>query len=330
MWRDFDTLAGPSSEWVTGYVCYATRLIECAEFDRIGVLKTLLHRQRRTGGWGYNHAVPTDSDSTAWAVLALSTANIARPSVLYRARGYLVAHRQSSGGFATYSDDDGIERYIQANAGLTAGWRSSHPCVTAVVLQALMAVGEAASADLICGGARFLAERQDDSGGWRAYWWKGHAYSTYHALRFLAMAGALPESAASKACALLERTQAEDGSWSGDGSGGDVFATSHAVLALLLRPGVGGRAAAQRGAEWLLRNQEPGGRWPSAPMLRIPPPMAENPDPADSWRIDDRGTGVVVRDRAGIFTTAASLWALSVVDRMGLTGLAGTERRRAS
>ncbi|MEO1188998.1 MAG: hypothetical protein AAFW60_07990, partial [Pseudomonadota bacterium] len=51
LWRDFRTLAGAGSEWVTGFVCQ--QVAGCGRLDEevAKALHTLSYRQKPTGGW---------------------------------------------------------------------------------------------------------------------------------------------------------------------------------------------------------------------------------------------------------------------------------------
>src|SRR4051794_20849086 len=92
LWRDFETLAGEGSEWVSGFVAFSagtSGLLRDAVRD---CTSTLLQRQRRSGGWGYNERVPPDCDSTAWVLLALATTTVWKPSMVLRALAYVLRH----------------------------------------------------------------------------------------------------------------------------------------------------------------------------------------------------------------------------------------------
>lgn len=314
LWRDFHTLAGPSSDWVTAFVCYATRLRDELAPERFEAVRSLLGRQRPNGGWSYNRRVPTDCDSASWVLLALSTTAIARPSVVARATGYLKLHQSpTTGGFSTYVPQDGIGRYIGAMETETIeGWTSSHTCVTAIALLALVAQGELNS---ICTRRTvdYLVRQRDPGGLWKSYWWPGWGYGTYQTVRVLAALGHLDEYAITRTLETARREQREDGAWSElEGGEGEVLATAFRVLLLLLRPFGENLMAASRGIEWLAQEQLMNGGWEPSPILRIPPPMVKDPDQVRSWNVNGEGTAVLIEDRNGIFTTAAAIWALSV------------------
>ena len=319
LWYDFHTLAGSSADWVTGFVVYALAHVDDLDDTTLDVLKRLLFRQRQNGGWSYNEIVPTDCDSTAWVLMSFLAAPVWKPSSVARAVRYVKHHQvEESGGFATYSLADNIERFIEVNdQSLTTGWRDAHPCVTGVVLQSLLAHGEQPRSPAVQSAAKYLLGCREPSGIWRSYWWKGYAYSTYHSLRALSMAGVLSPSQTDKTCSYLLAQQHEDGGWN-DNSGGEseVFATAFNVLSLLLFPDEASLKAVERATAWLLLQQNAEGSWPTAPILRIPPPMVHDPEVVEVWRTNDEGTGVIVEDQAGIFTSAAAVWSLAVFQSM--------------
>jgi len=315
LWRDFHTLAGSSSDWVTGFVSYAITSSDLLKESILDALKTLLYRQRSNGGWSYNETVPTDCDSTAWVLLSLSTAPTWKPSAIRRAIQYVKSHCDASlGGFSTYAVSDRIDRFIGASdQSLTHGWLGVHTCVTGVAIQSLLVHGEPLRSEIVHNATSYLLQKREVSGVWRSYWWKGYGYSTYHALRALSMVRALNIQEARRASRFLLSRQQEDGSWSdGPGEESGVFSTAFILLSLLLFPDEEILKAAERGISWLLQCQNSDGSWPTVPILRIPPPMIKEPESVEEWRLNREGTGVIIEDSARLFTSAAALWALSV------------------
>jgi squalene cyclase len=320
LWCDFRTEAGRSDEWVSGYVIHALAQAGVSERDLIPTIDGLIARQRKNGGWAYNGSIPADADSTGWVLMALSAGPRDKPSLVSRGIRFLKHHQDSSsGGFCTYSPKDGIERVIGAPQESTIeGWLHPQPCVTALVLTSLVVSGQASLGRLVQSGAGYLLRRRNESGKWLSYWWKGHAYSTYLSLRALWPACRLSQESAQDTIRRLLAEQRADGGW--NDSGGDsseVFATAFCMLSLLLFPEFGTLDSAAKAAAWLLEQQEAGGRWPAAPILRVPAPMAEKPDrmSAQAWRVMQRGTGVTVADQNAIYTSAAAMWALGVLRR---------------
>ena len=316
LWYDFLTLAGSSSEWVTGFVLYA--LGQCQQFPLSSCLislKALLALQRRNGGLAYNQDVPTDSDSTSWCYLALSTFPLWRPSAMIRASAFLRRHHeQTTGGFMTYNSQDAIHRYIEVeNSQMVQGWTSSHPSVTATVLQCLLLQGERPDSERVQSSINYLLQEQNQTGLWQCYWWKDYAYPTYQALRALFMVRAVKTLNIVAIGKTIIGLQNADGGWSSESGGESApFVTAFNILTLLLFCSPATLTAAQRGVEWLLASQETNGRWAPVPVLRIPPPMIRQVEVVEKWDINNLGTAVIIEDQQGIFTTASVIWALSI------------------
>jgi squalene-hopene/tetraprenyl-beta-curcumene cyclase len=304
LWRDFRTLAGLSSEWVSGFVAHALLRAEPADPIAASALSVLLERQRPGGGWGYNRTVPPDCDSTAWVTLALlSAAGFKTGNHIDGAMEYIGLHQdRGCGGFCTYAASDGIENRIQA-AGLNSvrGWLMAHACVTGVALQAVLAARGLPECEPAASALRYVWEHRDSAGLWRSYWWSGLSYATYHSLKALSMAATRsPAELAATGRSLAARM----------GQYG-AFETAFGLLSFLLSRDEITIAASRESALHLLMMQNGDGSWPSVPCLRIPPPRNREPDHHRNWRIDGLGSGVVIQDQRRLFTTAAAVWALA-------------------
>jgi len=314
LWRDFQTLAGESSDWVSGFIACVLNAACWDRPPRLQTLKALLYRQRPNGGWSYNASVPTDCDSTAWTLLALLTGPTWKPSAILRGLTYLESHQLSElGGFATYHEADGIDRFIGAeDRSLMTGWFDAHTSVTGTTLQCLLLSGFRLKDDVIQGGIRYLLKARTPHGTWPSYWWRGHSYGTYQALRALRLARAVDWSIMRPTIAYLLESQHSDGGWNDhEGTDSDVFSTAFSVLSLLLAPIQDAMAAADRGVAWLSEHQRMDGGWNATPMLRIPPPMVHDPESVTNWQLNELGTGVLIADQHRLFTSASALFAIA-------------------
>lgn len=315
LWRDFRTLAGASSEWVSGFVCHQVAGCGRLDAEAARALRALAYRQRPDGGWSYNSRVPCDADSTAWVLVAIGAAqNWRLSSVVTRGMRFLLAHRHNeSGAFTTYRSEDGIESFIGLGADEVTGWRDGHLCVTASAMQAVVLHTHRQQQVDLGASTRFVLERRQADGLWRAYWWVGWSYATYQALRALRLARALPANDADISVRSILRAQHDDGSWSDTADeGGEAFATAFAILSLLLFPQPATVEAAVAGLHWLAREQRYDGSWPVVPVLRLPPPQVHDPAAVKSWRTNGAGTAILVADERRLFTTAAVVRAFSV------------------
>jgi hypothetical protein len=92
----------------------------------------LIRDQHRDGGWGYHRHVPSDADSTAWALLFLAAAGPSR-RVTEQAGSCLRRHQDpQSGGVSTYAAPEPIRRYMGVDSHADVeGWRTHDLAVTA-------------------------------------------------------------------------------------------------------------------------------------------------------------------------------------------------------
>jgi squalene cyclase len=321
LWRDFKTLAGSSSDWVSGFVLRALSSTSPDPRDLSArAVSSLISRQRQNGGWSYNRIVPTDCDSTSWVLLAISPSLHQGASPIKKGMRYLWKHQDvTSGGFATYCPWDRVHEFIGLTSlDVMSGWFSPHICVTGVAVQSLLEMGVPASDEGIQKAAIYITAGRNARGLWDSYWWKGYAYGTYQALKALSLCKALTPEVAEKAADSLLSDQGDDGGWK-SGSESEVFGTAFAILSLLLLQNDRALSSVERGVQWLVGQQMSDGSFPTAPMLKIPPPMVKGPAAVRRWRRDGMGTGVMIEDKRKIFTTSAALQALSLFKGTGGT-----------
>jgi hypothetical protein len=313
LWRDFETLAGLSSDWVTGYIQAQFNTLRKYHSPVELTHKTLMHRQRPNGGWSFNLRVPTDVDSTAWVLLAFSGIPCWRPSAMLRATSYIKRHVDPlTGGFCTYNEQDQIDRYIGADKTLTRGWLGAHTCVTSVVLQLMASTPSYWEHEIIQKAAFFVKQQRLPSFLWSSYWWKGQGYATFHSTRALLQTRKLSYREAAKTIhAVLEKVNLSKYS-EGAGSAETLFDMAYYLRTVLMRSQDISIGALEGVVHYLLENQKRDGSWPSEPILRIPRPMVKQPDTETNWRENELGTGVIIKDDNRLFTTASVLSALQV------------------
>lgn len=322
LWHDFETLAGKSSDWVSAYIIYSISDIwlfnglinQDFKYD---FSKRILRRQRINGGWAYNKEVPTDSDSTAWALLALTLVPQWKPSAIIKGLQYLKRHQDmSSGGFKTYDIYDGIDIYIDtADPSLIVGWSSPHVSVTASCIQAFLFSGRGIFKNSLQKGIKYLLRNNKMHRNWTCYWWKGSGYPTYQVTKLLSLTNNLSSkfyneivhNILSNGCEnqYIKSDEAEYSSLEVES-----FEIANNMLTLLLFPNKISKSSIDRLAELLVKIQLSDGSWPSAPILRIPPPMVKNPEEIKSWLYDSNGTRVIIKDQVRLFTSATVINAL--------------------
>jgi prenyltransferase beta subunit len=324
LFEDFVTLAGPSVDWVSGFVlacqgAAATSFDDPADSTWRRAVVVLTRRQRANGGWAYSERVPTDADSTAWGLSALAETVCWKPSTILRAARYLARHQNTDGGFSTYHPDDQISRYIEADDSQVAGWCQPHVSVTAAATTALLSVGASPACGRLQRAVHYLRQARAADGCWRCYWWRGEAYPTSLVTHALLRASALSTDDRHGIVDTLVQTQRADGGWADDSQSteGDPWATACALITLLMvnTPGRPAMAARDAAVEFLLRTQRTDGSWTSGPILRIPRPIATSTGELDEWRVDALGTGVLVTPRNGCFVTAQVCRTLALAAR---------------
>ncbi|HEV2343860.1 MAG TPA: type 2 lanthipeptide synthetase LanM [Actinocrinis sp.] len=308
-WRDFAIReSGVSDQWVTAYVAANLRRIRAAGPLVKAARGWLLEAGSPGSGWGYNGKQAPDADSTANALLLLADTRGAAddPGDVTAAAEVLAGFRcEEDGGFRTYAP-------LHAEGGWLytgSAWCRSQPCVTALAGEALHASGLKRYRKQAADAADYLRARQDPAGFWEAYWWHGRLYATYRACRLLVRVG--DREQARRAAEWVAGSILDGGAWA-EGRDADptAFATALAVATLVLVAGgttgpdrAALLGAAERGVRRLLGTQKEDGGWPSAPILRVPPPSEYEP-----WR--SPSAGPLVADQNRLFTSATVLAAL--------------------
>lgn len=308
-WRDFAIReSGVGDQWVTAYIAANLRRIRAAGPLVKAAREWLLKAGSPECGWAYNGNQLPDADSTANALLLLAETRGAAddPGDVTTAADTLAGYRcEEDGGFRTYAP-------LYAEGGWLytgSAWCQSQPCVTAMAGEALHAAGLKRYRKQAVDAADYLRARQDPAGFWEAYWWHGRLYATYRACRLLVRLG--DREHARRAAEWVAVSISDSGGWA-EGRDADptAFATAQAVSTLMLvAGGMTGpdRAAllgpAERGVGRLLETQHEDGGWPSAPILRVPPPNEYEP-----WH--GASPGLLVADHNRLFTSATVLAAL--------------------
>lgn len=179
-----------------------------------------------------------------WAVVGLASA---QESVPVTATDFLIDLQESDGGWA----------WVPGSGGDVD--------VTGLVIQALLATGNAAPTDVpIQEGLGFLRETQLDSGGWTGYFGSLSTDSTAAAIRAIAAAGYVPATASW--ATESERTPHDDllGLQDPNGSFDDnALATAHAIAGLAEAPVpmLGRAQRANRALTWMNEQQNMDGSW---------------------------------------------------------------------
>ncbi len=281
-WTDWNLPPGNSLAWTTGYVGFKLHYLpdEWAEKAAPATLagsNWLLRNQFPDGGWGYNELVGSDADSTAFAILCLTSTGLEAPDSAYN---HLTQYHCSDGGFSTY--------YCK---GVRNSWGVSHPDVTPVVLRALLtkhSTGECVLSD----GVKYVLRQKTKEGIWNSFWWDSHLYSTEANLSLLTIVKPHHE------LKVTEEVLCQLGP-------SKVFEVALLISSLLHIATPRARAAVPPLLEQIIRQQQPDGGWISDLILRI-----TNRDCFKPWACSNAGP--VFSDPQRLFTSSAALAALSM------------------
>jgi hypothetical protein len=281
-WRDFALEPGTSDAWTTAYI--AGCLSQVTEGDESieisSALRSAAHwlttAMRPDGGWGYNANAPVDSDSTALAILFLSTII----DVFVPAKSYerLTRFQNDDGGFATFE-----------RAGASNTWGMSHPDVTPTALRALLTRFSWDDAIVRRGLAHSRATLNEEH-LWDSYWWTTPLYATLANIRLLEE-GQISYDRQNVLRAVRDLPISTN-----------VFevALRGEILGMIDRANP--RLIQIR--DYLKDAQHPDGKWrANSPILRVTDPRCRTP-----WR--EANAGLLVSDPHNLFTTATVLHSL--------------------
>lgn len=313
-WSDFDTLAGPSDEWVTAIAVSALAVLPVppgGKQDVEGALtsagKWLSARQRDDGGWGYSDLVPSDADSTSHVRAALSLIPGTLPGVLAQADSFLALHEDAAGRLHTYADEAGIRAYTGVDDAISfAGWTSAHPCVTAYAASTL-------PPDRRRRLVEALRHWQREDGSWPAYWWSDRTSATRWAAEAITGSSGKASAADRPVLASAEAWLRHRGQELMDQPSGSLDGTAYPLAHVLagLITLQSERASIDQIAAHLRMQQCDDGSWPSSARLRIPPPDVVDPEALTQWSRESGGGASINSDLRRIVTTATALGALA-------------------
>ena len=132
---------GKATTWPTAWVAYFLASVGQGS-GLVARACTYLKGAERRGGWGFNRLVPCDLDSTAWAVLALSSQDGALSKTDRDRLAVKIFRYQDHSQFHLYRGGVTCRAMCLMSGNLSyRGWRSPQLEVTAVALSALAALG---------------------------------------------------------------------------------------------------------------------------------------------------------------------------------------------
>lgn len=288
---------GKATTWPTAWVTYFLASVGQGS-GLVARACTYLEGAERRGGWGFNRLVPCDLDSTAWAVLALSSQEGALSKTDRDRLAVKIIRYRDHSQFHLYRSGVACRAMCLMSRNLSyRGWCSPQLEVTAVAISALAALGL---------GPEDLGDvwKDPNSGAssdrTRSYWWA----EDYYLLAVLWLAAArwpvpkdvmtpveqrllgetIPDQLSAQSLALL------------------VFASHQNAHPLRSRSSL---------VDELLRRQHVDGSWRSGAILRIPAASSREPWKHRVWRIDQPGPWALWSESDHTLSTSAAVAALS-------------------
>lgn len=276
-WTEWELPPGSSAIWTTAYVGFQLRHLPLDLALRVKSHITsaalwLNNNEFVEGGWGFNQRVGVDADTTAYAILFLTSAGQPVSEKAYAVLGNLQC---ADGGFSTYPP-----------VGEHHSWNVSHPDVSPMALLALL-TAPSPNRIAIQRGIEYVLNQKTSGGLWNSFWWKSCLYGTAASLSVLAATGIeMPSSSA------LSQIKPDN-----------AFETALLISSLLYIHQENTYRLVHDLANELIHQQLPDGSWNSAPILRITRRNCYAP-----WESDDAGQ--LYPEPHRLFTTATVLKAL--------------------
>ena len=227
------------------------------------------------GGWPFqfrNSYYPDldDTSVVAWAMALTDPKRYRKP--IQRAIDWICGMQSRNGGFAAY-DADNTHYYLNEIPFADHQALLDPPTsdVSARCATALAEVGRHDQKLKAC--LDYLEKEQEQNGSWFGRWGTNYIYGTWSVLVALEKAGHRPDQAhIRRAVTWMKSVQRPDGGWGedcdtyfhpekgGQGHASTSFHTAWAMLGLMVAGEVGSPEV-RRGAEYLLRTQNPDGSW---------------------------------------------------------------------
>ncbi len=233
------------------------------------------HPDLQGGGWAFqfNNPYYPDLDDTAVVAWAMHASREPRyQGAVRRAADWICGMQSRNGGFAAF-DSDNTHYYLNEIPFADHGALLDPPTtdVSARCATLLAVLGRSGSELKAC--LSFLRHEQEPDGSWFGRWGTNYIYGTWSVLAALEkVSDPLNRFQIERAVQWLKSKQRRDGSWgedcetyfdrnlAGQGACGTSFQTAWAMLGLMAA-GHAGSPEVRRGAEYLIRTQNPDGLW---------------------------------------------------------------------
>jgi hypothetical protein len=306
-WSEYLTSAGSSDVWASGLVAHYGRAFLPLPAQRAAAA---FLQPVAAPLWGYMEEYINDSDSSAFALLALHEAG----QDLSTYRPLLLQRQCADGGFPTYTAPE-IPRLRKAmvmdKKQSYDGWTQSHPCVSSVVYHLLCNAFPEEKAAKAALEAYFLRCFREEKP--LAYWWTNPAYTLFNLEQsWDSIADADLKAAIVHKAGQLAKTQSETGSF------GDQFQPESAyytgfMAGILQRLAENGhdhfRPALQKAITWLVAHQLNDGSWQPTHAMQLPSPDCIVPENTD-WPVSEFGCAIRAVEYNRLYSTIISLKAI--------------------
>lgn len=257
------------------------------------------------GGWRYFPGLPElPPDADDLAIILRLLVRVGHPHVAALCDPPLRLLLEQERPLPTWIVDDEDTSLAMRRAIETQWGAGADVEVVANILHAMASYDEPRFRDELKQGLDYVVGQQDPSGTWRSTWYHGELYGTFACARLLA-ATAPDHYALRRVGSALTSSQRADGGWGSPAS--TPTDTALAMLSLALSAGTAS-ASCDRGVAYLIARQDPDGRWPADPFIKM-----------DTNRVQTlAGTGQprIVSFKSSTVTTALCLQALCATRKL--------------
>jgi squalene cyclase len=301
--------------WATGFI-----LSYLHEFDtKNGLIRSNIQKgcnfllnTKEDLLWGYNQSWIEDTDSSTFALLALSNHELFPIKSFHS----WLSLQKSSGGFSTYFDEKALASSINKEIDYNVdGWIKDHVCVSAAALYLLSILKSDQSIDkqrlaLI----NFIKKAQLSSGLWESYWWTSPIYSTTYIIKAATrLDDKALKNAVEKSLNGLFELQNSNGSFGDQFTEESPFYTGLVVEACCSSISYfeAFKNEIEIAVDWLRNNQTTDGTWKGTPALRMPSPEITTPEDISTWIEETKGLNIRVNEINRLFSTVVCTTSIS-------------------
>lgn len=233
----------------------------------------LMNQCKTTGGWKYFPGLlelPPDADDLGQVLQVLALYDIDKAKVCDQVlRVLFEKNSYDDGSFETWIIDPADDSYVTVKMrhAIDNIWGKGPDVeVVANLLYGLLLYDKKLFYEKIEKGISYIVNHQNSKGYWNSTWYWGTYYGTYVCSRLIASFN--PILMPSNIIGYLINEQNADGSW---GSKKDSLSTALAMLSLsyIDRNLTANVKSLEKGADWLLRNQNMDGSWDETPFIKM-------------------------------------------------------------